>query len=192
MLTAEDFAALVRAARSVRRFVEAERIARATLLALIDCARGTPSGSNLQPLRYRIVETCEECAAVFPHTKWAGALKAWPGPAEGERPAAYIALLAPKDHAPPHDTGIAAMTMQLHARAMGLGACMLGAIDRTALQRVLAIPEQYTIQLLLALGRPAETVVLEALPACGATAYWRTPDGVHHVPKRSLDDVLIA
>ena len=191
MMTNDTFLDLVLAARSVRRFVEAERIPRATLRTMIDCARRTPSAANQQPLRYRIVESRAECDAVFPHVKWAAALINWPGPAAGERPAAYIALLAPTDDAPAHDAGIVGMTLQLHARTFGLGACMLGSIDHTALQRVLAIPEQYTTHLLIALGKPAETVMLEPLPASGKTAYGRSPDGVHHVPKRSLDDVLI-
>lgn len=42
----------------------------------------------------------------------------------------------------------------------------------------------------VALGKPAETVVLEGgTPA--PSPYWRDADGVHHVPKRPLDEILL-
>jgi hypothetical protein len=77
------------------------------------------------------------------------------------------------------------------ATAAGDAAGMLGAIDKPAIQTALALPADLEIQLVVALGRPGEKIVLEPLPPTNATAYWRTPDETHHVPKRSLEDVLI-
>lgn len=45
--------------------------------------------------------------------------------------------------------------------------------------------------LLVALGYPAETVVLEDLGSEGDVRYWHDAQGVHHVPKRTLAQILI-
>ena len=77
----------------------------------------------LERLRFHVVSDAEDCARVFDELAWAGALKDWPGPAEGERPTGYIAILgrARRSRARPAapitevDTGIAAQTMMLAA-----------------------------------------------------------------------------
>jgi nitroreductase len=82
--------------------------------------------------------------------------------------------------------------MLLGAVEKGLGGCMVGAIDKDRLRRELAIPEHLMIRLVLALGKPAEKVVLEELQPGGDTRYWRDEDGVHHVPKRGLAELIIS
>jgi nitroreductase len=183
------FMDLVRAARSIRRFDERRPVTRAQLEALVDHARLAPCGANLQRLRYCLVSGPEDCAAVFPHIAWAAALKDWPGPAAGERPTGYIAIVG--EGGGDMDCGIAAQTIQLAATGMGLGACMLGSIQRPALMELLGLTPPVTIKLLIAIGVPAETVVLETVAVGGDLAYYRTPDGVHHVPKLRLADVLL-
>jgi nitroreductase len=185
------FADLVKNARSYRRYIAADPIPAELVEKMVDLVRLVPSAANQQPLRYRIVTNPEQCAQVFTHTKWAAALKTWAGPTPAERPTAYIAILTPLEKPALLDVGIAAQTLQLAATAHGYGACMLGAIDRPGIKQALALPPSHEIQLLIALGRPGEKIVLEDLPADGSTAYWRTPDEVHHVPKRSLKDVMI-
>lgn len=186
-----SFADLVNHARSCRRFNNADPVPRQVVVDLIDLARICPSAANQQPLRYRVVTDPAECQTVFPHTKWAGALKTWSGPADAERPTAYIVILSATGTNPGIDVGIAAQTIQLGATEHGYAACMLGAIDRTGIHTDLALPAELQIQLLIALGRPGETIVLEPLPPDGNLTYWRTPDQVHHVPKRSLEQVLV-
>ena len=186
-----EFADLVRKARTIRRFVENEPIPETSLRQLIDVARFVPSGGNQQPLRYRLAHG-DEARKLDPFVAWAAALKDWGGPGPGERPAAFIIILSAAGKPPPHtDIGIAAQTIQLAAAAMGYGACMLGSIRRDEIRGVLAIPEAWGVQLAIALGRPAETVVLEDLPPGGETRYYRTPDGVHHVPKRRLEEAQL-
>ncbi|RPJ53299.1 MAG: nitroreductase family protein, partial [Methanobacteriota archaeon] len=90
------------------------------------------------------------------------------------------------------DVGIAAQTMMLAAAERGFGGCMIGSIERERLSRQLSLPPAYEIQLVLAFGHPAQTITLDPLPAGRDTRYWRDLDGIHHVPKRSLDDVLLA
>lgn len=187
-----NFEELIRGARSFRRFHEGDRIPLDVLVKVVDLARLAPSAGNRQALRFSVVSPAADCARLFQYLKWAGALKDWGGPAVGERPTGYILILGPSAAGGPAiDIGIIAQTMQLGATALGYGACQLGAFKREDVDREMGVPEPWATHLVLALGRPAETVVLEELPADGNTNYWRTPDGVHHVPKRALRDLLV-
>ncbi|HDQ73520.1 MAG TPA: nitroreductase family protein [Chloroflexi bacterium] len=184
---------LIRKNRSYRRFDQTVPVALDTLREIVDLARLSASGSNLQPLKYVLSCDPDLNARVFPHTRWAGYLKDWKGPAEGERPAAYVVILGDREIRPEFgcDHGIAAQSMMLGAAEQGLGGCMLGALDRQGLRETLEIPERYEILLVLALGKPAEEVVLEDVGPDGDVKYYRDEDGVHHVPKRPLDEVVL-
>jgi nitroreductase len=89
------------------------------------------------------------------------------------------------------DHGIAAQSILLGATEKGLGGCMIGAIQRDALRQSLAVPEQLEILLVLALGAPSERVVLDEVGSDGSIRYWRDQSDVHHVPKRSLDEIIL-
>jgi nitroreductase len=184
---------LVRNNRSYRRFYQDVPIPLETLRALVYLARLSASGSNLQPLKYVLSADPEVNARIFPHTRWAGYLKDWPGPEEGERPAAYVVILGDtgirKDFGCDH--GIAAQSIMLGATERGLGGCMISSLDRNGLRQTLDIPERYEILLILALGKPKETVVIEDVGPEGDTKYYRDAEGVHHVPKRSLEELVL-
>jgi nitroreductase len=184
---------LVTRSRSIRRFHQDVPIPRETLVDLVDLARHSPSGANLQPLKYSLVADAALCAEVFPCLAWAGYLKEWPGPVEGERPAAYIVILGDKRLRESFDCdhGIASQSILLGATERGLGGCIIASIQRRELRALLDIPEHLEILLVLALGKPKETVVIEAVGADGDIKYWRDADGVHHVPKRALDDIIL-
>jgi len=89
---------LVEKNRSYRRFDESSAVSTDTLQELVDLARITACGANKQALRYWLVSGKDETAKVFPHLGWAGYLKDWDGPPEGERPTAYILLLQKEDY----------------------------------------------------------------------------------------------
>jgi nitroreductase len=184
---------LVRQNRSYRRFYEDAPVRIETLRALVNLARMSASGSNLQPLKYILSSDRETNARIFPHTRWAGYLKDWDGPAEGERPAAYIVILGDTEIRKSFgcDHGIAAQSIMLGATERGLGGCMIGSIDKKRLRETLDIPERYEILLILALGRPNETVVLEEVGPDGDIKYYRDAEDVHHVPKRSLEELVL-
>jgi len=179
--------------RSYRRFYQDVPVDLDTLRALVDLARLSASGANLQPLKY--ILSCDPAtnARIFPHTRWAGYLKDWGGPKEGERPTAYVVILGDTEISKSFgcDHGIAAQSIMLGATERGLGGCMIGSIDRDALRQTLDIPEQYEILLVLALGKPKETVVVEEVGPDGNTKYYRDAQDVHHVPKRSLGDLIV-
>ncbi|MGI6087212.1 MAG: nitroreductase family protein [Kiritimatiellia bacterium] len=185
-------AALVARNRSFRRFYEKQRIPISTLRKLIDLARLSPSGGNLQPLKFIPINNPRRNALIFPCMAWAGYLKDWPGPVPGERPSAYIIILGDNDIRKEIscDHGIAAQSIMLGATAAGLGGCMIGSIDRPRLRRVLGIPVRYEILLALALGHPRETVVLETARR-GEIKYWRDAAERHHVPKRPLREIIL-
>ncbi len=184
---------LIKGNRSYRRFHQETPISLETLKELVNLARMSASAANLQPLKYLLSADPERNAAIFSCLAWAGYLKDWPGPAEGERPAGYIVILGDTEISKNFgcDHGIAAQSILLGAREQGLGGCMLGSIQRDRLRELLKIPAQLDILLVLALGRPKETVVLEEVSPGGDIKYWRDEKGVHHVPKRRLEDVIL-
>jgi len=184
---------LIRKNRSFRRFVPGEEPSAKILHDLVGLARLCPSGANLQPLKFVLSADPERNASVFPHLRWAGYLAGWSGPAEGERPTAYIVVLGDTEVSKTFgsDHGIAAHTMLLGASERGFGGCIIGSVDREGLRSALSIPERYEILLVLALGVPAEAVVLEELGEDGSIRYWRDAKGVHHVPKRALHELIL-
>ncbi len=184
---------LVMRNRSCRRFDQSVPVTRQTLEELVDLARLSPSAANLQPLKYILSCEPEMNARIFPHLAWAGYLKNWPGPSEGERPAAYVIMLNDTEISCSAgcDHGIAAQSMLLGAVEKGLAGCMIGLIRRDDLRAELAIPEQYEILLVIALGQPKEKAVIEAVGPEGDIKYYRDDAGTHHVPKRSLDELIL-
>jgi nitroreductase len=179
--------------RSYRRFDESHALDEKTLLGLVDLVRLCPSAANRQPLKFVISWTPQENAKIFPHLRWAAALVDWEGPAEGQRPTGYVVILGDTRVFKPvrWDDAIVAQSMLLAAVEQGLGGCMIGSIDREPLRAALEIPSHLDILLVLALGKPAETILLEHGTPPEATPYWRDADGVHHVPKRSTEEVLL-
>jgi len=183
---------LVMKNRSCRRFYEDTVIELETLRELVNLARLSPSGSNLQSLKYILSQSPQENALIFPHLRWAGYLKDWPGPEEGERPSAYIVILGDTQISQSFgcDHGIAAQSILLGATEKGLAGCMIGSIEK-GLYQALDIPSRYQILLVLALGKAKERAVIEPVGPSGDIKYWRDSEGIHHVPKRSLDEIII-
>lgn len=179
--------------RSCRRFKESEPVTMETLRELVDLARKCPSGANMQPLKYALCNEPEKNAQICAMIGWAAYLKDWPGPADGERPAAYITVCLDTDLAKDVDCdhGIASQTIMLGAVDKGLAGCMLGNVKRDKLHALLNLPANLRILLVLALGVPAEERVLDELAPGGDIRYWRDAGGVHHVPKRGLDEIII-
>jgi len=179
--------------RSYRRFHQEVDIKLETLRELVDIARLSASAKNAQPLKYILSCQPQKNSLIFSHLAWAGYLTDWPGPCEGERPSAYIIILGDTEISQSSgcDHGIAAQSILLGATEKGLGGCMIASIKRQGLRQALEIPPRYEILLVLALGKPKETVVIETVGPAGDTKYWRDSKGVHHVPKRALDDIII-
>jgi nitroreductase len=190
----EMIAELVKENRSCRRFYEDHAVQLKILKDLVDLARFSASAANFQPLKYILACQTKINAEIFSCLAWAGYLKDWPGPGPGERPAAYIVILGDttisKDFGCDH--GIAAQTILLGAREKGLAGCILGSVNRKALREILAIEAHLQILVVLAIGKPKEKNVIETVGPDGSIRYWRDAEGVHHVPKRTLPEIIVA
>jgi len=179
--------------RSYRRFYQEVPIVYEALRELVDLGRLSASGANRQPLKYIVSCERERNAQIFANLKWAGYLPEWGGPEEGERPAGYVMVLGDTTITQSFgiDHGIAAQSIMLGATEKGLGGCIVASINKEGLRQVLAIDPRYEILLVLALGKPKETVVIEPVGPEGDIKYWRDGEQVHHVPKRALAEILI-
>lgn len=178
--------------RSYRRFDESYSISMQTLEELVDLSRYGASGRNAQPLKYILSNAPASNELIFPALAWAAYLKDWPGPSKGERPSAYLVMLLDKNisEQPFCDHGISAQTILLGAVEKGLGGCILMSIKKDLLRDALQIPPSMEILMVIALGKPVEKVVIEPMPANGDFKYWRDEQGIHHVPKRSLEEII--
>jgi nitroreductase len=175
--------------RSIRKYARKE-VPKEVVIKCVDAARLSPSGANRQPLRYVIVDDEELLREVFSTLSWAGYLPDYQ-PSEEEMPRAYVVILLDKNirKDPGHDAGIAAMSISMVAYDEGLGSCILGAIHREELSKILNVPDDLYIVLVVSLGYPAENPVVDKIKD-EDIKYWLDENGVLHVPKRELKDIM--
>lgn len=184
---------LLMADRSVRRFDQSRKIDTDILVRLVELTRFCGSGRNLQPLRYRIVADCDECARLFPALAWAGYYKDWDGPADGERPVAYLVQCLDTELAANClcDDGLQLQAITLGATAQGISGCIIKAFNKELLAYALALDKRYEPRYVLALGYAAETVRIVDMQPGDDYKYYRDENSVHYVPKRRLSELII-
>ncbi len=177
--------------RSYRRYHQSVDISTEDLKSMIDAARLSPSSRNAQPLKFFICNDRELNSRIFPNLGWAGYLKDWDGPKEGERPSAYVILLHDKNISAGYscDNGIFAQSILLRAVELGFGGCMIATFKKEVLSELLRVPAHMEIIMVIALGKPKEVVVIDDIKD-GDVKYWRDGEGVHHVPKRRLEELI--
>ena len=190
---------LIKANRSCRRFDASHALDEKTLRNLVDHARHSASAGNLQPLKYVVSHDKAMNDKIFSCLVWAAYLTDWKGPEEAERPTGYIVIVGDTTITKNFrcDHGIAAQSILLGAREQGLGGCMIAAFDPKQLRNILSLDQEndssrYEILLVIALGKPVETALIHDLEPGGDIRYFRDAEGVHHVPKRTLDEIIIA
>lgn len=187
---------LIKRTRSYRRFDESRHITEELLLELIDCARLGGSARNQQPWQYTLINSPPLCELVFPHLGWAGYLSDWKGPATGEKPTAYLLCLLNQDwlkgsgKEAHFDLGIATQNILLCAMEKGIGGCRIGAFS-PKLKAHFEIPANLELSLIIALGYPAEEVVVTDLSEENDIRYFRNEKDVHVVPKRTRGDLIV-
>lgn len=183
---------LVAKNRSYRRFYEEDKISSDQVKSWINLARLGASGRNAQTIKYKIVLSEEMREEVFQHVAWAGYLQDWNGPEKGERPTAYVIMINDDALGKNYfsDDGIAAQNLLLGAVESGYGGCIIRAFKNQELRKLLNIEEGYSIIQLIALGKPKEEVVIDEMKN-GDIKYWRDEKGVHHVPKRNIDEIIL-
>ena len=187
---------LIKKTRSYRRFDESRRLTLDDLGQLIDLARLGGSARNQQSWQYMPVTDPGLCDLIFPHIGWAGYLSDWKGPGQGERPSSYILCLLNRswlkgsEKEAQFDLGVATQNLLLGAMKKGIGGCRIGAFS-PRIADSFKIPDHLELSLIIALGYPAEKVVIADLRAVDDIKYWRDESDVHFVPKRALEDIII-
>ncbi len=177
--------------RSYRRYDENTALTDADIYAIAEAVRFVPSAANLQRVKVAFVNNALQNDEIFSTLGFAAYLKEWKGPTIGERPVGYAVIMTESkpDVNLAIDIGIAAEAMLLTARERGIGGCIFRSFDPTRVSEILG-KDGLIPALVISLGRPTERVVIEDLKD-GDIKYYRDEDGVHHVPKRSVEDILV-
>ena len=190
-----EFRELLKSDRTVRRFKGDVEVSRESLAQIVELARYCASGRNAQPLRYVVVDEKEMREKIYPLLKWAGYYKDWDGPEPGERPSAYLVQCLDTHYGADClcDDGLQLQAMTLGLTTLGLGGCIIKAFDPVGLASVLHLDARYKPRYVLAVGVPVEEIRLENMDGSEEAdfKYYRTPDGVHHVPKRPLSELIL-
>ncbi|MBL7130194.1 MAG: nitroreductase family protein [Candidatus Omnitrophica bacterium] len=176
--------------RSIRKFKQIP-IPYKILKKMVNAARLAPSAANLQPCEFIVVDKRELLDQIFSALRWAAYLGKRGIPGFKQRPTVYIIILLNKNirkKAAIEDAAAAIENILLVATEERMGSCWIGSIDKQAIRKILNIPKRYSIEYVVALGYPKEKSVIEDLKK--DQCYWRDRQGLFHVPKRSLKDIL--
>lgn len=181
---------LILSRRSIRQF-KPEPVSRSILEKLINAARLAPSGANLQPLEFVVVDEEEVRKRLFPCLRWAAYIAPEGNPQPGHEPVAYVVVLVNlklRKKGYERDVGAAVENMILAAWEERVGSCWIANADIEKIRDMLNVPEDYKVDSVLALGYPAEEPITEELKEF--VKYWKDSKGRLHVPKRRLDDIV--
>lgn len=187
---------LIKKNRSVRGYDNSRDVTIEELREMVDCARLSASSVNMQPLKYILVNTVDGKARVLKQVSFAAKLSTLKLPHRGSEPMAYIVIcqdeqISKSETGFLRDVGIAAQSITLAATELGLGACMLGYFSPDKLRQALDLSENLKPQLVISLGKSVEDIRIVDIEEGESTDYYRDESGIHYVPKRKLDDVII-
>lgn len=192
----KTFREIVIANRSYRGYDESYKFTKEKLEEYVDLTRFTPSSVNMQPFKYYVAYEKSNVDTIQKMTKWARALPELNLPYEGKRPTGFIIIcqdtnIFSNTNRFMKDVGIVAQTILLQAAEDGLGGCMIGNFNAEEVKSTLGLSDNLLPLLIVALGKPAEKIVITEVKEDGKTDYYRDENDVHYVPKRSLEDILI-
>ncbi len=179
--------------RTIRKFKQTP-ISIDILKKFINAGRLAPSAGNLQPLEYFVVTDKSIKAKVFSTLSWAIYIKPEGNPQKGEEPAAYIIVLVNNKIANnayfKYDVGASVENITISALEEGIGCCWIASFNKNKLSKILKIPEDYSIDCVLALGYPLENPTFEDIEKDKTIIYRKDSEGRLHVPKRRLEDII--
>lgn len=187
---------LIKKNRSVRGYDNSRDVTTEELREMVDCARLSASSVNMQPLKYILVNTVDGKARVLKQVSFAAKLSTLKLPHRGSEPMAYIVIcqdeqISKSETGFLRDVGIVAQSITLAATELGLGACMLGYFSPDKLRQALDLSENLKPLLVISLGKSVEDIRIVEIEEGESTDYYRDEAGIHYVPKRKLDDVII-
>ena len=193
MTSYDNLLKLMRRNRSYRRFDASHTLTDDDLRSLVAPVRYCSSGRHIQALNYHLVTAASKLADVYPLLKWAGYLTDWDGPTPEERPTGYIIQCLDTRLTTDClcDDGLQIEAITLAATACGLGCCIIKAFNAPALAEVLGLPEWSKPLYVIAVGKTVENVVIEDMTPDGDYKYYRDAEQTHHVPKRTLSEIII-
>ncbi|MCR5455358.1 MAG: nitroreductase family protein [Bacteroidales bacterium] len=177
--------------RSCRGYNHSVVVKEDVLRKIVSVNTKIPSARNQQALRFRIVTAEEEVAAVNQNIKLGGALPELHLPLPGTEPLTFIIVcsaIEPERYVY-IDLGISLQSMLLKAVEIGLNGIIICAFNAKAIAEALHLDQ--TPLAVLAIGKSAEKFRLVDMPADGSVKYYRDEEGVHCIPKRKLEDILI-
>ena len=182
--------------RSYRGYDESYRFTKEELMELVNVTRYAASSVNRQPFAYYIAWEKDEVDKIQKLTKWARGLPQMTLPHPGMCPTGWVIVLHNTDWAPNverfrQDRGIVAQTLLLAAAENGLGGCMIGNYVPDEVKAALDLPDNMVPVLIIALGKPAEKIVITEVGEDGDVNYYRDENDVHYVPKRKLEDIVL-
>jgi nitroreductase len=154
-LSPESVLALLQGRRSIRRY-RPDPVPEEMVEQLLEAGRWAPSASNRQPWAFIVVQDeavrrqVAQQAAYYvirwAHVEEAPLLIVLCGEARNR---IYRQFLH-------EDIGLAGGQIMLQAKALGLGTCWIGGLDRRAMADILGVPDHMEIVGLLTVGFPAE------------------------------------
>lgn len=130
--------------RSIRSFTE-KPVSLDDLKKLVTAAKWAPTGSDRQQWKYVIINDSEVVKKVI-----------MASPLLRGKPTAVILICLEKARGGEMDIGFAAQNIMLAAHALGIGSCAILGFSRTAIRKILDIPEGLEPSLLIALGYAAD------------------------------------
>ena len=187
--SAPSLDSLLKKNRSYRGFDQRHEVSEDELKQIVAVSTLVASGMNKQRLRYRLV-TKEEAGKVLPHITLGAALPQEHLPHPGSEPQAFIVVCATEkeNKVIDIDLGMAAQSMLLKATEMGLGGIFILNFRSEAVRQALDLPSEPIA--IIAIGKPAEKIFLVPVHEGSDLNYYRK-DGIHYVPKLSVDDLII-
>ncbi len=143
--------------RRVVREMTDEPVQREQIEAILEAARWAPSGGNLRPNRYIVIQDAETrrlIRLVSPGMFQRAPVLIlictnWEVAAEHHLPATDRALLI--------DIGTAAQTMMLAAHALGLASGPVTSFSKEAVKILLNLPESFSPEMFICIGHRAES-----------------------------------
>jgi len=176
--------------RSIRRFTD-EKVPDELITKMINAARLAPSAGNMQPLHYVVVKSPTLRDEIFENTLWAGFVKPAGAPSFEKRPRLFVAVLCDtriKKENYAEDAGLAIENMILTALEENVGSCIIGALNKEEISRILNIPAYYILDCVIGFGYPAHRC--DCFDDSNNIKYFMDENENFHVPKRPIEDIM--
>ncbi len=160
--------------RSIRAFTE-EAVSRATLEELVEAATWAPSACNVQAWKFGIIDDAALVRKIDTFS-----------PGMSGNPPALIAICSDRAYALEQsgqkaadefatlDCAYASQNIMLAAAARGLGTCAIKSYNDAALRRMLGLPEDVVIELVITVGHPTSLPEMPSRKPLSDVAFFNT------------------